>query len=360
MEEIRNDYILHFFIFQKFTEDYIKFINHNFENCRHVFILYGDEKYYVGNINQIVQLKNVKLIDHLKLKSLISYVKNSKKVILHGLFDYKLFVFINVFAFKKCGIVFWGGDIELLKEKNKSVKTCVKYIISKIFLKYDIAINLIEEDFNILTNMLKYKFNQHFTTAYYSDLYEKQIIKLPYIHNLRTINILIGNSATKSNNHFEIIDYLSRFRNEMINIYIPLSYGDIKYGREVEKYAKLKLGNKVTLIKDYMQPQEYNSFLNTIDIGIFNYHRQQGLGNINRLLILRKKVFINSISGMTKHYQDMNIKIYDTNLLKTCNFLEFIEFNEQENENNRKILVKKLSNSNIAKKWDNVFEKEWW
>ncbi|WRK53648.1 hypothetical protein SD457_00415 [Coprobacillaceae bacterium CR2/5/TPMF4] len=63
---------------------------------------------------------------------------------------------------------------------------------------------------------------------------------------------------------------------------------------------------------------------------------------------------------MTKHYQDMNIKIYDTNLLKTCNFLEFIEFNEQENENNRKILVKKLSNSNIAKKWDNVFEKEWW
>ena len=41
-----------------------------------------------------------------------------------------------------------------------------------------------------------------------------------------------------------------------------------------------------------MPYSSYISFLGSIDIGIFNNNRQQGMGNITNLLYLGKKVYL--------------------------------------------------------------------
>lgn len=360
MKEINNShFVLHFFQYQKFTEDYIKFINKNFDESEQVFILFGDINEYVGDLHKISMLKNVFLISEIKAKDLLQLLRKSNKVVQHGLFNYKIHLLISLIARKKHGIVFWGGDIDLLYNKPANLEVFIKHIISKLTLNNTVAINLISNDYKILNDDLRYKFKKHYLAAYYTELYEKQIIKLPYHHNKEGIKILLGNSATKTNNHFEVIDKLSLFEDELFTVYIPLSYGDSNYANEVEKYAKLKLKDKAVVITKFLKPTEYNEFLNMIDIGIFNYYRQQGLGNINRLLILRKKVFINYNSGLLEHYKKMGIKIYETNDISAQKFSDFIQFDEDNMENNRKILIEELSNDNIAQQWNKIFSDDW-
>ena len=55
-----------------------------------------------------------------------------------------------------------------------------------------------------------------------------RIKKSPPKDEKQIINILIGNSATETNNHIEVLDLLSKFKNEDIKIYVPLSYGDME------------------------------------------------------------------------------------------------------------------------------------
>lgn len=52
------------------------------------------------------------------------------------------------------------------------------------------------------------------------------------------IKILLGNSATNTNQHFQMLDILKKFSDENIEILCPLSYGNLEYGKQVEKIRK--------------------------------------------------------------------------------------------------------------------------
>ena len=358
MREI-NGYILHFFPYEKFTESYVKFIYEYFNNDKHIFLLFGDEKLYVGDLNEILRFEHIYKINSIKIKQIVNLILKSHKIILHGLFNFKLYLLINIFGSNKCGVLFWGGDIEGLKSNTENLKRFIKKILLKFFFKKNICINLIENDYFVLTKELGYNFKQHYITSYYTDQYKNQVVKLPKRIPNKEINILLGNSATTTNNHFEIIDALSRFSDKNIKVYIPLSYGDMKYGDEVETYAKLALGDKTTALRNFMNPEDYNNFLNNMDIAIFNYNRQQGLGNINRLLMLRKKVYINFNSGLLSHYKKMGIKVYDSKSLREIEYNDFVLINDEIVENNRNKIIENMSYKRIIKLWKVVFESDW-
>lgn len=126
----------------------------------------------------------------------------------------------------------------------------------------------------------------------YNNLYKKQY-KLRTLAektlNNEYINIQIGHSSTSILNHIDVLENLVKYKNENIKIYIPLSYGNKKYGDRVQEVATQLFKDKVVCIREMMDKDDYMKFLSAIDIAIFNTTRQIGLGNITPLLYMEKK-----------------------------------------------------------------------
>ena len=112
------------------------------------------------------------------------------------------------------------------------------------------------------------------------------------VRNGDCINILIGHSCDPNLNHIEVLEDLLKFKDENIKIYIPLSYGIMANGDQVERKAKDLFGDKVFCLREMMDRDQYLDFLATIDIAIFNTQRQIGLGNLAPLRYMGKKLFI--------------------------------------------------------------------
>ena len=56
-------------------------------------------------------------------------------------------------------------------------------------------------------------------------------------NNTKVKKVLVGNSATQTNFHFEIFDKLRGINN--IEVYVPLSYGDKNYAEKLFPMAKM-------------------------------------------------------------------------------------------------------------------------
>lgn len=350
---------VHFFPYQKFTEPMIHFFNTNYDEAVNLFILYGNKIEFVGDLKKTTSYSNVIELENLSKNDFKNILKHSNKIILHYLFNYNLFFKIYFYSKKPVHILFWGSDIEYLKGNNLvSIRSRIMYKIRftlfKQAFKNIIPINLIDSDFVTLSNIMKINLKKNYIARYFNNNYKEDVFNLAYKHNNNCTKILLGNSATKTNNHVEIIDLLIKFQNDPIKVYIPLSYGSKEYGDYIENYAKERLKDKVVVLRDYMDPKDYNKFLNEMDIGIFNYYRQQGLGNINRLLALRKKVYINPKSGLFDYYQKKGLKIYSTDLIKKMKYFDFINFDKQELNKNKDILINDLSEEVIKGEWDKV------
>jgi len=348
------EYVLHYFPFEKFTNTVVNFFNKNYSNRKNIFLIYGDKKNYIGNFNELKAYSNVLFSENLSKYQETELIKKSRKLILHCL-NWKILIKLSYIYNKNIYVVFWGGDIESYKPYNiKDIKGKIRFLVSRHFVKKVIPITFIENDYLVLKDTFNIDFKENFVARYLSEQYSNQLLELPYACNHDTIRVLLGNSATKTNNHKEIIDKLSKFKDKNIAFYIPLSYGEVEYGQEIENYAIDMLGSKVHPITEFLNPEEYNKFLNSIDIGIFNYHRQQGLGNINRLLLLRKKVYINTKSGLYNYYKNQGIQVYDIEDISSKSFENFISYDKEALRINRDIQIESLSNATVVKEWNDI------
>ena len=102
-----------------------------------------------------------------------------------------------------------------------------------------------------------------------------------------------------------------------------------------------------------MSMDMYMEFLSTIDIAIFNTPRQIGLGNINPLLFMEKKIFMPKGSVMYDFYKSQNINICDYNEIQNLNFKDFI--NPINMKEGRNYMVAELDKEKKIEMWSKVF-----
>lgn len=103
-------------------------------------------------------------------------------------------------------------------------------------------------------------------------------------------SILVGNSATMTNNHLDILSLLEQ-RGITNVIQMPLSYGDKYYAEyliQVIESNKMK----INVILDFIEKGEYASFLTHCKALVLGCIRQQALGNIIMMLSQGGKVFL--------------------------------------------------------------------
>lgn len=106
-------------------------------------------------------------------------------------------------------------------------------------------------------------------------------------------NILIGNSASLTNNHEYAMDVLSRFDIADRKVIVPLSYSGKKdYKKIVIQAGKQYWGDKFQPLSDFMPLQDYNALLVSVNVAIYGNWRQEAIGNILIVLYLGAKVFI--------------------------------------------------------------------
>lgn len=361
--------ITHIMINEKFIKDYIEFINKNFEKNEHIFLIIDgiDEKKIpvsqAANIKRFKTFKSKNKLINLILKPffkiklyifLLSYTVKTKKIYFHGLFNSKFISFLYIFKFllKKSNWIIWGSDLYSYTNRDYTKKRNRKRYKKEDFVKknFKYISALVPEDYNVAKKYYKVEGN------YQRAIYISNNPNIQIIPNVKSeLYIQIGNSADPSNNHKEILDILRKFKDEKIKIFAILSYGNENYGKEVAKYGKEIFGDRFIPVFEFLPLDKYWKYISDIDILIFNHKRQQGLGNINMLCYLEKKIYLrNDISSWNYLTKELELKLNPFNNIENENFEEFRLNNSIGNR--KKIENTVFSNEYMRKIWEKNFE----
>jgi len=186
------------------------------------------------------------------------------------------------------------NQLEFIKEYVTDLKTTKEeYEIQKLFLG----------------SYLKASFCEVPTNLYYSidDVLSKELLQTTVSGNL----ILVGNSASISNNHLYAYQFLKKLDIGDRKIVSPLSYGGTqKYRDHIVHEATLLFNERFIPLIDFMPLDEYNNILAQSAICIYGNWRQEAMGNIVISLYLGAKVFLSNKSPLLKRFYRMGIKIF--------------------------------------------------
>ena len=347
------------------TNPYIDFINRNFNPDEHRFyVIRGWSQELIktsesGNVIGITGIKNI--ISGFRL---LKDLSTSEKVFIHGLFTPYLvaMLFFQPWLLKKCSWVIWGGDLyDYVEERTTLISKMIEYMRAKVICKMGSIITLIKGDYEFARKWYKVKGIRE--NAYYpfsikiqsiDAILEKNPVHQAY--NNQPTNIIIGNSSSTTNRHFEIFNLLKKFQNENIKIHALLAYGDPVYAEKVCEEGRLLFGEKFISVTDYMTYEKFIQFLNNMDILIFNHERQQGLGNLFLALLLKKKVYINHTSTLFDCFRnDLKLQVEKTSDIGKSNFYDFMTIDDTIATRNKQLITEILDEDEVVKHWKALF-----
>lgn len=312
-----SDKILHIGDCDKFIPPYIEFVKENFDFSKHEFLLTdGMAK------KNLIPDSNIRLLKNSKLGKLKHYLlvlikmNRADKIILHNLFDLKIvfLLFFMPWLLKKCYWIMWGADLYVYQFGERNWKWKIKEFLRRPVIKrMGFFSTTVPGDFDLVKKI--YGTNAKFIhNLMYPSHLSRNLDEIVCNQDKQgEVFVQVGNSADPSNNHFEVLEILSKLDLKHVKVFCPLSYGSEKHREEVIEYGNKLLGEKFIPITDFMSFTEYNSYMACIDIAIFNHNRQQAMGNTIGLLSLGKKVVMKSNVTPFEFFKDIGVKIYQLN-----------------------------------------------
>lgn len=329
---------VHIMFNDKFNKPFVDFINRNFDKKEHVVLCkrWFDEHPFPTGEN-VIEIKNLKGVDF----------NCNEKLICHSLFDLELVDYLyrhqNILKNKAYWMI-WGGDLynAPCDKKNDFVRANFKGYISDT-----------DGDCEVATKT--YGSNPETYDAGYTFPITKEMLDSTHRIEHDYIQIQINNSADKTT--LEMLDILSKFKDENIKIATILSYGQLEFKEEIIRKGKEIFGVKFEYLDKYLTPSEYAQFLAQNDILILNQNRQQGIGNCFSNLTLGSKVFIKSEITTYNHFNSKGIKVFDTNEIKNMTFEDFISYTEEIKQTNMQKALMFFDDTYLKELWKEVFEK---
>ncbi|WP_185976665.1 TDP-N-acetylfucosamine:lipid II N-acetylfucosaminyltransferase [Catenovulum sediminis] len=305
--------IIHICSFDKFIKDFIEFNEEHCSEFEHEYFIIGyHAKYELPQSGSFrVIPPNYKEKAHFLL-TLSRKLKTADKVIIHGLFDFKLIFFLYVhkkYLSKTCWVI-WGGDLYIPPAKNIKQKTLALLRKSVVERLYGVVTYIKGDYINAKKNWnLKGKYFE--CIMYPSNIFKDQSCN-DVIRNDGLVNILVGHSANPENFHDEVFEKLKDLpRSKYADIYVPLSYGDEENKKRVLQLGKFLFGEKFHPLTDFMKLSEYLSLLASIDIAVFNHKRQQAMGNTINLIGLGKTVYLRSDVTQWQLFNELGVTVLD-------------------------------------------------
>lgn len=347
----------------KFTSIQLNFLLKEFPQEDQLFFLVGGgaraEKLLCRGVCQL-NLRNLPLFA-------LSIFK-ADRIIFNGLFNYFVVTFFSLMPWllRKSVWVQWGGDVywpELVP--NTFYNRCID-ILRGFFIRQLLGIATgTQGDYLKAVNLYK-------TTARYIDgcpnIYafddaNLDRVKIRALENRKDYSIkriMVGNSADPSNNHFDVLGLLEKFKSENIEIYVPLSYGFIgheKYKKDLLEYGNLIFENKFFPVSNMLSPAEYNNFLAGIDILIFNHHRSQGFNNLAIAMYLGTKIFLRKdVSTFDLFSRQMDCVLFDTCDITSLDYSEFSTFSSIDSLKNKNSIKHLFDRRWQRRMWEKIYQ----
>lgn len=354
--------IVHMFPKSQFTEEFIYFINNHFDRNEHLFVLYTNVRFELPK--EIYNIENVVDYDKKSLVWLYGQLTKAKKIFFHNLsvnFDVLFMLYLNIHFIRKAIWLIWGSDLywHRIPKKNYLDKF-VEKMRTKIIRSFLAIASLTDGDYYLAqewygTNAKNIRLD--YCEEYIISLLHDMKAKMRTNHD-EQISILIGNSATETNQHKQILKLLTKYKDENIKLIVPLSYGDMQYADEIQKLGYELYGDKFVPIRKYLAKREYYELLNSIDIAIFNNNRQQATGNITALLYLGKKIYLRNDTSMWEEWvRKVGYSIHNINDISEEKYEVFIKNNKDEITNNFILVNDFFCVENRIMEWNEAFYK---
>lgn len=246
-------------------------------------------------------------------------------------------------------------NIELYKPKTKFLiktrQTNLHYIISqtilycfKTYMKYRSVNVLSRIDFfqpvlPMEFQMMKKNNNFKAMEFYYPSSLTS--FSYSYQHHSPDGAILIGNSATFTNNHIDVIESILNIRNKR-KIILPLNYGDKNYADDLDK--KYNSTENVQIIKDFLPKDEYYTLIDNCSYALFGVLRQQAMGNIYYCLEKGIKVFLYKDSLPYRNLKELGFRVF---AIEEMTSDSFIPLTQDDYDCNYKAFNKEIRRRNI-------------
>lgn len=349
--------ILHIFNDQKkFSKGYFKMLkDYHFDLAGMELVHYGAKDDYYENEIGIKTLFIKSFISILGNIQLFFKLRKADKIIVHSLASPALLLYLAMSKGlqKKVTWVIWGKDLYFYKllNKRKFYHEIYEWFRKKSFKNIGVIVTILEGDYVRLKQWYDVS-GKHIVC---NDLYHYAVdTRLGEIKPERDESrvILLGNSGSVTNRHIEALDKIKGCAN-ISKVYCPLSYGgNKKYYQKVIDYGKELLGDKFVPLTDFMQKEAYEEMLNSVDVGIFNYNRQEGLGNIWMLMFLGKTIYLNKDTSTGEFFDELGIKYIDFTegiTDENVNILSQVELKE-----NQERLAQKINVECSVQKWREI------
>lgn len=333
-------------------EKFIDFAYNEFEKVASTKFLVLSEstskKFKYINSPNIEKISTTELLSPIFINTLQNY----EFIVLHQLDHYKARLVLNapvniIFVWLGWGFDYYsfiaGDNRNLLLPKTKVLwvkqnfliflKNIIKKIIfyktlqQKALNKIHYFAPVLPNEYELVKNSVK-NFNAKYVPFSYGNL--DDMLKGIHLDLEVRPNILLGNSASYTNNHIEAIEMISQFNLGDRRIITPLSYGDEKYKQYIKKYAYLQLKDNFMPLDTFMDKEEYHKLVSSCSIVIMNHIRQQALGNIITMMYLGAKIYLDSRNPIYTFLSENGAFIYDindfvpgnSNALKTLTVIE--------------------------------------
>jgi len=359
--------IVHLFEDQKFVDITIE----NFENVsnglnKYIVFSNNDKLTYVSRKEDVIILPN----SSYKLDIDLVY-KDCQLLIIHFLSPLKLYILKHKPHHVKVIWSVWGSDaydhfkvqnnfepITSVTQKSTLFQKLkdsyfftfyhlMKYRIKPLSKELEL-LQLIDYVITVLPNEFKVIKNEFGLVAKYID-YNYGINNFDKFSDRSLGNsILVGNSATSTNNHLDVFEIIKSTTN--MDIIVPLSYGAYDYEDYKENIISegRRIFNKNFLpIENFMNLHDYRELTFSCNTVIMYHIRQQALANIFMSLFQGMRLFLNSKSITYSFLKDQGMIVFD---LKKDYKLIGVELNEDDKQINKQLVLNLTSRKVIKEK----------
>jgi hypothetical protein len=295
--------IVHFFDNSIFTADSITMMSSEpTPDAEQYFVIWGGQPesiYPIADGPRILSWKHNPFF----LPKMLVWLLKADAIVIHGLFNRRLLI-LWLAKFLPCKVLWavWGGDLHAVGGTTFKRKLS-GHLRRKLFHRVDRIAVLSEHDHENFVHLTGKTDLPILWSGYPNPISLDKIDRLtPTPKPDQVSRILIGNSASASNQHSLVFEKLAPLAGPKVEFIVPLGYGDAAYRATVVKRGQELLGDSFKPLLQMIPIDAYIKILGQIDAAIFYMTRQQALSNIYGLTAMGKKVFLNPDSGMIEHF----------------------------------------------------------
>jgi len=362
--------ILHIFPESMQLEQFLIYMKEKYPQVEHDFIIIdiggsGEATRIKEHFYEIFKITNISTFKPTDALVLCKRLRDSKaydNIIFHSLYlNYLLLaLFFNKKAVRRATFIIWGVQdagpffVPETKSKYKIAGWFYEKLRSVIIPEFKYIGTVLDADYDKVKKLYGVtaanKKCKYMLGAFNN---KEQAEK----KNRKHINIQAGHSGYKVTSTLETLDTLSKFKDEDIRIFSPLSYGDEKYIQEVIKKGKEIFGKKFIPITKQMSGTNFIKFISSMDIYIHNALVQMGLANVFTNIAYRSKVYLNAEGAVYDEYTNIwGYTVSKVSDIREQSFEEFIYLCPEEAEKNKLISDYHGDAEDMKAVWDNLLE----